>query len=178
MGFTEEQTAKRAKAQAKQARAAAKVEAERLAREHELDKLKERLGCEYPDVPTGDALQLWSIASCLTTDLIGSYESGAAKLRASTLEWKSLFYELRPVDGNRKDAAMTRRYPSRSQRMLYGPGNYRRCDKGYAAVLTAMARSIQDIGQTFRLRDAGMSSANRDRRNPKVEVVCTAPCPD
>lgn len=178
MGFTKEQTAKRTEAQAKKARLAAAAEAERLAREHELDKLKDRLGCEYPDVPTGDALQLWSVASRLTMDLIGSYESGAAKLRASTLEWKSLFYELRLVDGNRKDAAMTRRHPSRSQRMLYGPGNYRRCDKGYAAVLTAMARSIQDIGQTFRLRDAGMSSANRDRRNPKVEVVCTAPCPD
>lgn len=185
MGFTDEQIAARLATQREKARLEAEAEAERLERERARIELNTKLASEYPAVPVDDAVKLWSIATQLTQQLVAQFTDDAPQLRAQLEEWRSLFYDTRPVSAREQHERDSMRSmigrqnrTARYYRSL-GLGDYEDFDLGYTAVLEQMARSIQDIGQTFALEHIRPACHGpRASLEPQARVICTAPLPE
>lgn len=123
----------------------------------EREALAERLKVEFPDVPQHHTLRLWKLATTLTDRLIDACRRGDSPLEVSDDEYTSLFVEESFAPGT----------------MMYVV----RTDRDYATVLTAMAKSYNDIGQAFTIKHLAAPEWRREYQDPRSRVTATAPAP-
>lgn len=154
MPFTEDQVAQRYASLH-----ATRIESERRQQEaveaqREKVKVLTRLKSEYSDIPEDDLWALWSCAVRLTDSLVEQYVAGKNTLADSKLDWASLFYY---VDNKLQERFLSTRRDA----------------------LTKMARSYNDIGQTFIVEPVSNHKLPRNLQSTseQVRISCTAPVP-
>ncbi len=127
------------------------------AQQAERDALAERLKLAFPDIPQGEVLRLWRLATTLTDKLLDACRRGDPKLEASADDYTSLFVQESFAAGTMMHVVRT--------------------DRGYDAILTAMARSYNDVGQEFSIRHLPAPEWRREYQDPRSRVTATAPTP-
>lgn len=150
MPFTSGDIARRREVLAKRGAADALARAKYAEVELERQRTVAMLEREYSSIPLGDAVRLWDIATQLTRQLVNQFIHGEDRLESEQDDWVSLFVQ---------------------QRSPYA--GVAEVDKGYAAVLTQMARQYNDISQTLTIRVLARGELNQDYHGPRARVTAT-----
>ena len=158
MGFTPDQTAKRHAVIIEREAAHQARDAKDRARQ----ELEQRLTYEYPQLNVRIAMRLWHIAVQLTDALIRQYEDGADELVVSSSASRGLFEGLAKFTTEGGWSSMTYK------------------DNGNGSLLQPMARSYNDIGQTFEVGadNSHSSFCGGSGTDLQMIVTCRAPLPE
>jgi hypothetical protein len=150
MPFTADQTVQRQAVIEEETKKAERKRQQEAERESLKTELNNRLKRDYPQLPEYDRGRLWNCAASLTNGLVSQYTKGDEVLKCEILAWAALF---RGELGDRREEAEKR-----------------------LAILTQMARSYNDIGQTFSIVYVGNSELPHGQKSsdPQVRVICTA----